>query len=60
MSGAKAVNANAAVNLSILGLLGLLTAWGYAIATFGYPAIIMPALSLTVVGLISLVFVTRG
>ncbi|WP_319531733.1 hypothetical protein [uncultured Cohaesibacter sp.] len=38
----------------------LLVVWGFAIATWGYGAIIIPALALTATSLISLVFVTRG
>ena len=38
----------------------LLVVWGFAIATWGYGAIIIPALALTAISLISLIFVTRG
>lgn len=41
-------------------LLALLVGWGFAIATWGYGAIIIPALALTFTSLVTLVFVTRG
>ncbi|SNY93670.1 hypothetical protein SAMN04515647_3982 [Cohaesibacter sp. ES.047] len=44
----------------IAALLVLLVVWGFAIATWGYGAIIVPALALTATSLISLIFVTRG
>ncbi|SFO23368.1 hypothetical protein SAMN04488056_10449 [Cohaesibacter marisflavi] len=44
----------------LLGLILLLVAWGFAIASWGYAAIIMPALFLTFASLVALVFVTRG
>lgn len=44
----------------LLGIIMLLVAWGFAIASWGYAAIIMPALFLTFSSLVALVFVTRG
>ena len=38
----------------------LLAVWGAAIATWGYGAIIIPALALTLASLLALIFVTRG
>lgn len=60
MSEAAASNTNIKVSLFILAVLALLAGWGYAIATFGYPAIIVPALTLTGLSLVSLVIVTQG
>lgn len=48
------------------GLMGLVVAvlvlvvWGVAIAMFGYPAIIVPAVALAFLSLFMLVFMTRG
>ena len=47
-------------NILLLGLVLLLVVWGFAIATWGYAAIISVALFLTFASLVSLVFVTRG
>ncbi|WP_316862566.1 hypothetical protein [uncultured Cohaesibacter sp.] len=47
-------------NLILLGLVCLLAVWGVAIASWGYPAIIVPAVFLSFSSLIALVFVTRG
>ena len=42
--------------VAVLGLAG----WGVAIAFYGYPAIIVPALVLCFSSLIALVVITRG
>ncbi len=47
-------------NILLLGIILLLVVWGFAIATWGYAAIISVALFLTFSSLVSLVFVTRG
>ena len=60
MSEAKAINPTVFVSLFIVAILALLVGWGFAIATFGYPAIIIPALTLTGLSLMSLVLVTHG
>ena len=40
--------------------LVVLGVWGVAIAMFGYPAIIVPAVALSFLSLFVLVFMTRG
>ena len=60
MSEAKAVNQNVIVSMFITAIVALLLVWAYAIAAFGYPAIIMPALALTGFCLVALVIVTYG
>jgi len=60
MSEAATSTNSVKVSLFVLFVLALLVGWGYAIATFGYPAIILPALSLTAISLVSLVLVTHG
>ncbi len=60
MSEAVASKTSVKESLFVLALLTLLAVWGYAIATFGYPAIILPALTLTAVSLVTLVIVTQG
>ncbi|WP_319414476.1 hypothetical protein [uncultured Cohaesibacter sp.] len=47
-------------NILLVGIILLLGVWGYSIATWGYAAIIAPALFMTFASLVSLVFVTRG
>ena len=53
---AEGIKVAAAIVVALVGLV----CWGLAIATWGYPAIIIPALSLTVLGVVGLIFVTRG
>ena len=47
-------------NILLFGIILLLVAWGFAFASWGYAAIILPALFLTFASLVGLVFVTRG
>ncbi|MCV6577034.1 MAG: hypothetical protein OIF58_15015 [Cohaesibacter sp.] len=42
--------------IAVLALAG----WGFAIFSFGYPAIIIPAVTLAFGSLFALVFMTRG
>ena len=46
--------------IALLVIVVLLAIWGLAIATWGYGAIILTALALTLLSLVSLVLVTRG
>ena len=60
MSGAVKAEWTKAGLLSLLVAVLALVAWGFAIASFGYAAIIVPALVLAFASLIGLIFVTRG
>jgi hypothetical protein len=46
--------------LATLVALLVLAAWGMAIFTFGYPAIVIPAVTLSFGSLFALVIMTRG
>ncbi|MEO1364931.1 MAG: hypothetical protein AAFU86_14290 [Pseudomonadota bacterium] len=44
----------------LLGVLALLVLWGLAIFTFGYPALIVPALALVPTMFVVLMLITVG